>query len=167
MRRLLITVAAIAATIFPAFAYDTPAALLKALYTPYTTANFDWDNWDESKLRSKELNALFDKDTKEANGDIGRLDFDPYIDGQDYQITDLVFHDAVITGDTAKVEVTFKNFDTSEDLMFTLVKEADGWKVDDVVSSNKDFPYSLKDIMSGPLVTRPDEGDASDEGDAN
>ena len=159
MRRLLITVAAIAATIFPAFAYDTPAALLKALYTPYTTANYDWDNWDESKLRSKELNALFDKDTKEANGDMGRLDFDPYIDGQDYQITDLKIGDATITGDTAKAEVTFKNFDSAEDLTFTLVKEADGWKIDDVSSSNKDYPYDLKAIMTAPLDTG-DGGDA-------
>ena len=61
--------------------------------------------------------------------------------------------DAVITGDTAKVEVTFKNFDTAEDLTFTMVKEPDGWKVDDVSSSNKDFPYDLKDIMTAPLDT--------------
>ncbi len=167
MHRLLLALVALAATALPAFAYDTPKSLLEALYTPYKSDTFDWDKWDEAQFRTKALNALFDKDAKEADGDVGRLDFDPYIDGQDYQITDLVFHDAVITGDTAKVEVTFKNFDTSEDLMFTLVKEADGWKVDDVVSSNKDFPYSLKDIMSGPLVTGPDEGDASDEGDAN
>ena len=86
------------------------------------------------------------------DGEVGRLDFDPYIDGQDYQITDLKFGDAQITGDTAKVEVTFKNFDLAEDLTFTLVKEAGGWKVDDVSSANKDFPYSLKAIMEAPLA---------------
>ena len=100
----------------------------------------------------RHLNELFARDLKEANGDIGRLDFDPYIDGQDYRITGLKFGDPTIVGDTAKVEVTFKNFDTPEDLMFTLVKQTDGWKVDDVVSSNKEFPYSLKAIMEGPLT---------------
>ena len=163
MRRLFIAVAAIAATIFPAFAYDTPAELLKALYTPYTTDNFDWDKWDESKLRSKALNDLFAADLKEANGDVGRLDFDPYIDGQDYQVTDLKIGDATVTGDTAKAEVTFKNFDSAEDLTFTLVKEADGWKIDDVSSSNKDYPYDLKDIMSGPLDTGDDSSGDSDD----
>jgi hypothetical protein len=154
MRRLVLALAALVATILPTFAYETPQALLDALYTPYKAGDgFDWSNWDESKFRSKELNALFDKDAKEADGDIGRLDFDPYIDGQDYQITDLKFGEPTINGDTAKVEVTFKNFDSAEDLLFTLVKEPDGWKVDDVVSSNKDFPYSLKAIMSGPLDT--------------
>lgn len=159
MRRLLLAFAALVATVFPAFAYDTPAALLKALYTPYTTANFNWDSWDESKLRSKALNDLFAADLKEANGDVGRLDFDPYIDGQDYEVTGLTLGAAAVTGDTAKVEVTFKNFDSAENLMFTLVEEADGWKIDNVVSSNKDYPYDLKAIMTAPL----DTGDGGDD----
>ena len=153
MRRLALALLAFAATIVPAFAYDTPKDLLEALYSPYSQGDsFDWSKWDEAKFRSKELNELFDKDAKESGGDVGRLDFDPYIDGQDYQITDLKFGNAQVTGDTAKVEVTFKNFDLAEDLTFTLVKEADGWKVDDVSSANKDFPYSLKAIMEAPLA---------------
>lgn len=152
MRPLALALVAFVAAIVPAFAYDTPKALLEALYSPYSQGNsFDWSKWDEAEFRSKELNALFDKDAKEADGEVGRLDFDPYIDGQDYQISDLKFGDAQITGDSAKVEVTFKNFDMAEDLTFTLIKEADGWKVDDVSSANKDFPYSLKAIMEAPL----------------
>lgn len=154
MRRLLLALFAVAVTAFSAFAFDTPDALLKALYTPYSKGDdFDWSKWDEAQFRSKHLNDLFAKDLKEADGENGRLDFDPYIDGQDYVITDLKFGDAQITGDTATVEVTFKNMDSPEDLTFTLVKEADGWKVDDVVSHNKDYPYSLKAIMEGPLTT--------------
>jgi hypothetical protein len=153
MHRLFLALVALAATALPAFAYDTPKALLEALYVPYEKGDsFNWDNWDESQFRSKELNALFAKDLKEADGEIGRIDFDPYIDGQDYQVTDLKLGDAAVTGDTAKVEVTFKNFGKGEDLMFTLVKEADGWKVDNVVSSDKDYPYDLKAIMEAPLT---------------
>lgn len=153
MRRVLLSLALLLAATGGAFAYDTPKALLDALYSPYSKGeSFDWIGWDEAQFRSTPLNALFDKDAKESDGDVGRLDFDPYVDGQDYTISDLKFGDAVIDGDTAKVEVTFKNFDMAEDLMFGLVKEGDGWKIDDVVSSNKDFPYSLKDIMSAPLA---------------
>jgi hypothetical protein len=154
MRPLILAFIALAATIFPALAYDTPKALLEALYTPYLAGDsFKWDNWDESKLRSKELNDLFAKDLKEADSDVGRLDFDPYIDGQDYVVTDLKYGEPTITGDTAKVEVTFKNMDSPEDLMFTLVKEADGWKIDNVVSSSNEYPYDLKAIMTAPLDT--------------
>ena len=67
MRRLLLALFAIAVTAFPAFAFDTPDALLKALYTPYSQGtDFDWSKWDEAQFRSKHLNDLFAKDLKEA-----------------------------------------------------------------------------------------------------
>ncbi|HVY52740.1 MAG TPA: DUF3828 domain-containing protein [Devosia sp.] len=157
MRKLFLAFALLLTGAAPAFAFDTPKALLEALYAPYSKGeSFDWSTWDESQFRSKHLNELFAKDEKEANGDIGRLDFDPYIDGQDYQISKLTIGEAKIEGDTATVEVTFNNFDLGEDLTFTLVREADGWKIDDVTSANKDFPYSLKAIMEGPLDTGTD-----------
>ena len=152
MRRFAFTLFALLAGIAPAIAYDTPKALLEALYTPYSKGtDFDWGAWDETQFRTAHLNELFAADQKEADGEVGRIDFDPYIDGQDYQISDLKIGGAAISGGTAKVEVTFKNFDRAEDLMFTLIEETDGWKVDDVVSSDADFPYSLKAIMEAPL----------------
>ena len=41
--------------------------------------------------------------------------------------------------------------DSPEDLMFTLAKEADGWKIDDVNSKGGADPYSLKAILEAPL----------------
>ena len=154
MRPILLALSALIAMALPAVAatYDTPKALLEALYAPYEKGDdFDWSTWDEAQFRSGHLNDLFDRDAKEADGDIGRLDFDPYIDGQDYQIGNLAIGEPAVTGDIATVEVTFTNFGAPEDLTFTLVKQSDGWKVDDVVNHNKDFPYSLKAIMEGPL----------------
>ena len=152
MRRTVLALAILAAGTASAFAYDTPKALLTALYAPYFKGDsFDWTKWDDSVFRSKALNLLFAKDAKEAGDGVGRLDFDPYIDGQDYVITGLKIADPRIDGTTATDEVTFKNLDEPEDLTFTLVMEAGGWKIDDVVSHGKDNPYSLKAIMSGPL----------------
>ena len=138
----------------PALAYDTPADLMKALYSHYTDAKFDWNTFDEATVRSKALNALFDKDSKEANGEVGRIDFDPYVDGQDYEVKDLKIGEATVKGDTTTNEETNKNFDMEEDMVFTLVKEADGWKIDDVNSKGGADPYDLKDIMSAPLATQ-------------
>jgi hypothetical protein len=156
MRRIALAFALLLAALGPAAAFDTPEALLTALYKPYSVPfdQFDWASYDEAPLRSTALNALFAKDKAETpDGDIGRLDFDPFVDGQDYDLSGLTIGKPVIAGDTAKVEVTFKNFDQAEDMMFSLVKEPDGWKIDDVVSSNPDFPYSLKAIMSEPMPT--------------
>lgn len=136
----------------PAFAYDTPRALLEALYAPYAQGDsYEWVDWDETQFRSAELNGLFENDAREADGEVGRLDFDPYIDGQDYQLSDLSIGAPQIAGDTATVEVSFSNFDHPETLSFALVREADGWKVDDVISADTDFPYSLKAILEAPL----------------
>jgi len=156
MRRLPLALALIIAGLSPAFAFDTPEALIKAVYAPYAKPidQFDWASYDETPLRSNALNALFAKDKAETpEGDIGRLDFDPYVDGQDYELTKFKIGKPVITGDTATIEVTFRNLALPEDLTFDLVREADGWKVDDVVSHAKDSAYSLKAIMSAPMPT--------------
>jgi len=159
MRRFALALLATVAGALPAFAFDTPEALIKALYAPYSVPfdQFDWASYDESKLRSKALNDLFAKDAAETpEGDIGRLDFDPYVDGQDYQLTDLKIGTPAVSGDAASVEVTFHNFEQAEDMTYALVKEADGWKVDDVVSHSKDYPYSLKAILTAPMPSEED-----------
>src|SRR5262249_32578842 len=132
--------------------YDTPKALMEAVYAPYMKKDFNWDSVNEDWYRSKALNALFAKDLKEANGEVGRIDFDPYFDGQDFEITDLKIGDATITGDKASIEVKFKNFDMEEDMVFALVKEGNAWKIDDVNSKGGADPYDLHDIMTAPLV---------------
>jgi hypothetical protein len=160
MRRLALALLITVAAVLPALAFDTPQALVKAVYDAYTKADFNWDSYDEAALRSKALNDLFAKDAAETpEGDIGRLDFDPYVDGQDYQITALKIAEPAISGDTASVEVTFKNFDQAEDLTYALVKEAGAWKIDDVVSHSKDNPYSLKAILTAPMPTGDDSAD--------
>ena len=139
------------ATLTQALAFDTPKALLEALYAPYQKGpEFDWKNWDESQFLSKSLNALFAKDAQESGG-LGRLDFDPYIDGQDYEITKLTIGEAKVSGTSAEVVVTFNNFGAPDTITFALVNETDGWKVDDVINTNPDFSYSLRKIMQAPL----------------
>lgn len=134
----------------PAFAqpYDSPKALLEALYAGYLLPN-EFPP-DQSPLQSERLNALFEGDRKEADGDIGRIDFDPYVNGQDYQITDLVIGEPLIAGGKAAVKVTFANMGTPQELGYLLVEE-DGWKVDDVWYAGTDFSYDLLDILQAPL----------------
>ena len=41
----------------------------------------------------------------------------------------------------------FSNFGAPDSVTFDAGEEPDGWKVDDVVNTNPDFAYSLKQIM--------------------
>lgn len=126
--------------------YDTPHALLEAFYEPYFSGNFPED---ESQFRSAELQGLYDTDAElTPEGEMGAISFDPYIDGQDYDITDFEIGAAGIAGDYASVDVTFNNFGEPRTLTYELVLEDGGWKIDDVVSNNPDNAYRLSDIFA-------------------
>jgi hypothetical protein len=134
----------------PAFAqpYDDPKALLEALYAGYQPPN-EFPP-DQEQLRSERLNGLYEQDAIEAEGEIGRIDFDPFVNGQDYMLTDLVIAEPYYAGGKALVKVTFKNMDTPQELGFLLVNEG-GWKIDDVWNADGEFSYDLLDILRSPL----------------
>ena len=138
---------ALALTSFAAAqAYDAPEALLEAFYQPYFNGNFPEN---ESQFRSAALQALYENDAEiTPEGEMGAISFDPYIDGQDYDITDFEIGTAGIAGDYASVDVTFSNFGEPRSLTYELVLEDGGWKIDDVVSTNPDNPYRLSEIFA-------------------
>ena len=126
--------------------YETPEALLDAFYQSYFTDTFPED---ESQFRSAALQALYDNDAQiTPEGEMGAISFDPYIDGQDYDITDFEIGAVAIEGETATADVTFSNFGEPRTLTYDLVMEDGGWKIDDVVSTNPDNPYRLSEIFA-------------------
>src|SRR5215217_6045887 len=126
--------------------YQTPDELLEAFYAPYFDGNFPEN---ESQFWSAELQALYDNDAEiTPEGEMGAISFDPYIDGQDYEITDFEIGAAGIAGDYASVDVTFNNFGEPRALSYELVLEDGGWKIDDVVSTNPNNEYRLSEIFA-------------------
>ena len=126
--------------------FDTPEALLEAFYAPYLQG--DVPEYDDSLFFSTRLQGLYQHDAEiTPEGEMGAIEFDPFVDGQDYEITDLAVGTPAVTGDTATVDVSFKNFGTDETLTYDLVQE-DGWKIDDVASTNADNPYRLSEIFA-------------------
>ena len=125
--------------------YAEPEDLLEAFYAPYFDGNFPED---ESQFRSAALQALYDRDSEiTPEGEMGAISFDPYIDGQDYGLTEFEIHAAEVEGDYATSEVSFNNFNEPRSLIYELVFE-DGWKIDDVVSTNPDNTYRLSEIFA-------------------
>lgn len=125
-----------------------PKAPLEALYAGYMPPN-EFPP-DQAPLQSARLKGLFEKDQQEADGEIGRIDFDPFVNGQDYDITDLVIGDPYLAGGKAVVKVTFKNMGTPQEMGYLLVNEQ-GWKIDDVWYAGADFSYDLLDMLQAPM----------------
>ena len=145
MRLLPFVAALFLGFVGPAMAqsFDTPEAMLSALYSPYLSHEVPEN---DEIFRSHALNALYEADTEASGGEVGAIEFDPVINGQDWTITEFALGKIKVNGDTAIARVTFKNFDAANTLDFTLVNE-DGWKYDNIVASGGDYEYSLVDIF--------------------
>ena len=110
-----------------------PVSLIKAIYSTYTSDN---DNPGLPHIYSKRLQALIDKDEKETpEGMVGRIDWDVFIDGQDWKLTELNIALVSKTADKAHVRTTFKNFGEPSNMLFDLVREEGHWRIDDVTKT--------------------------------
>jgi hypothetical protein len=92
---------------------------------------------DERAIRryfEPSLAALMVKDQRIAakRGEVGLLDFDPFIDAQDWEISN--FDIAVDDGATGKATATvkFANFDKPATVRLDLVKVKNDWRIADV-----------------------------------
>ena len=154
--RTLVVVAAMLLALLPGAVraqpvFTDPAGLIEYAYAPYTSGDFPDD-----------LTELFSPTLKELwNGIVARsqdlelpiIDFDPYINAQDYELSDLVVSHPAIAGDTATVVVSFLNFGEPQDIRFTLVRRVEGWKIDDIEALGGEYPWRLSELLAAdPLL---------------
>jgi hypothetical protein len=92
----------------------------------------------------KGLLSLFLKDQSESKGEVGKLDFDPLYDAQDFDIKDFSIALVAQQKDSAEVAASFKNIGTSEKIVFVLSNTAQGWRITDIKYSDG---RTLKDIL--------------------
>src|SRR5215813_7864739 len=100
-------------------------------------------------IHSARLRGLMAADRKQTpKGEVGRLDFDPFVNGQDWEIKKLVVTETERKGDRATVRATFDNFDEPREIEFQLVRQQRRWLIDDVASRIKPR-WTLSKILSG------------------
>jgi hypothetical protein len=141
-------IAALASAPAAAQSFDDPRELLEAFYAGYMAPN-EFPPAEEP-FRSERLNQLFEQDMIDAGEGIGRVDFDVFVNGQDYLVTDLDIGEPYMAGGKAVVSVTLRNMDELQQLGFLLVNEG-GWKIDNVWNTTSEFSYDLLDMLQAPL----------------
>ncbi len=147
MRAILFAIA-LALGAAPAFAFDDPKALVAAIYAPYQTPGAAAAQ-DPAQYYSERLKGLVSAHAAKATEDVltdpegsskntgpvaPGLTFNPFIDAQHSLLMDLAVGEPVVIGDKAMASVSFHNFDQATLLSLSLVKDPDGWKIDDVAS---------------------------------
>ena len=125
--------------------FDTPEALLDALYAPYLQ---DTTLLEQDVYLSDALMGLYDADAAQtAEGDAGTVDFDPVIAGNDYQLSNYAVTDLAIAGDYASATVTFDNHNEPTTLEYSLVNEGGNWQVDDIENKGGEYPWQLTKLF--------------------
>lgn len=118
----------------PALAFDDPKALADAIYAPYVRLGASADE-DPAQYYSERLRGLVSANALgQSEGKAEPIEFNPLIGAQSSLLRDLAISAPVVNRDRALVTVSFTNFDHAALMSLSLVKEADGWKVDDIAS---------------------------------
>ena len=102
------------------------------------------NNNELSPLDSPHLNQLFssafaklvktDDCVKEQKGEVGVLDYDPFIDGQDGEVKKLNIQMIQRDEEKATVEARFISFDEKKSIFFDVVLEKGAWRINDIRS---------------------------------
>jgi Protein of unknown function (DUF3828) len=129
------------------FAAGTPSDTVKAVYEMAGTCKLDAKGTPELQEDtllsipathfSKKLLTLIKKDEEANKGEVGWLDFDPISNSQDPCITKVKVGKPIMRARTATVSVKFLNWDYPMELIYTLVKEQDVWKVDNIATAHQ------------------------------
>lgn len=129
-------------------AIPDPAAVVRTLYAPYIVADAQPPTLEDAAPWSAQMRA--DITAMHARTEAGyapSLDFDPIIDAQDYQLSNIsATTDAVVEGSHAVVRAEFNNIGERQEVTYDLVWEEDRWKVDNIRTSD----WDMRVIVTSP-----------------
>eukprot|EP01037_Dinobryon_pediforme_P013422 gene13422-13536_t len=134
----------------PLAAETTPKAMLTEIYKTYIGKGAHGFDWNTASLTRKTFSAstakLMMDDAKAHAGEVGSLDFDPFVAAQDFEISKVDIDAALIDESHAQAIASFKNLGVVNKVKFSLVKEASGWRIDDITWLNLKPVETLKSL---------------------
>ena len=164
-RKLILsgTAAVLAATLpHPAFAADDPAGILTAIYTRAAKGKGDCggafvfeNKAAKAKYLSKSLIALWAKaDARTRKGDGGPVGFDPVTNSQDPDVKSFKVVAEKQEADKAVIAVTIDSHQgppskpADRIIRYEFVREAGGWKIDEIKGAVDGEAWSLRAIIT-------------------
>jgi hypothetical protein len=135
--RCAVLAATLLTTLFAgqAWAFDSPRALVEAIYQPYQNPG---ERGDVHRFFSARLMEIWEGQTSPQQASTAHADdltqFDPFVQGDAFFPFDLMIAEPSILDDRAITTVSYRNFGAPSLLSLSMVRESDGWKVDDIAS---------------------------------
>jgi len=115
----------------------TAQSFIEAIYKPYLAKDYSGVRLDTpGRVRRYFEPKLADAMIRDAaaakkKNEVGTLDGDPFIDAQDWRITNLAM-DVKSANGKATATVTFNNIGEPKQISLNLVKTAGGWRILDI-----------------------------------
>lgn len=156
MRRLMLALSiGLYGTFASAQTTNEPLALIIDIYKTYQA---DTDHPGYANVYSRRLQTLIDTDEKATpKGDAGTIDWDVFVNGNDWDIKDLTIALVAKSEARAQVRARFMSF-KAHDMLFDLVRENGRWFIDDIsetkVGSNR---WTMSKILTHAPDAFPDE----------
>ena len=156
MTRLLLSLSLAVTVLFgligSSVAAETPKSFLDAIYAKYVgpPAKAKGIRLDSrtalNRYFTPALAGLIDADNKAAakKNEVPNLDGDPFVDAQDWQITDVSVMTSAVGPGKASGVAAFKNFGEPVTVGYNLVLLKDGWRIDDMHWASGDLRALFK-----------------------
>ena len=128
----------------------SPRAFVAAIYDTYVGKNGNGIDLDSNQTVQRyfepSLAALILKDQNDAaqRKEASTLDFDPFVDAQDW---DIAAYNVMISdkgADKTSVTITFNNFGKPKAVVLDLIKIKNEWKISDIAWTPHENPNTLR-----------------------
>lgn len=124
-----------------------PKAFVTEVYNKYVRSQSTHKEYEPPEdIYTDRLAKLIQDDRKKAHGEVGCLDFDFWVDGQDFTITNLKITEGAASSDRKTVIASFRNLDANEEIHFEFRQTAGRWLLDEVRSVKKPA-WTLSQIL--------------------
>jgi len=128
-----------------------PEAFVKEVYDKFA-AGTHTDYVPPEDIYTSRLQALFTRDKKWAKGEVGCLDFDFWVNGQDWKLKNVRVSSQAVSGnvDRKTIVAKFVNLGTTNEIHFYFKQAGSDWLLDDVQSVLPGNKWMLSKILSCP-----------------
>ncbi len=146
--RLAVTVLSIfyARTLSAGTRIDDPKIFVSDVYRQLSASRPGHDYTPPDDIYSARLAKLFRDDRRKAKGEVGCLEILFWVNGQDYEISDLAVTSANQGPDRKTVTAKFMNIDRREEIQFDFLRNGRRWLLDEVHSTST-TPWTLSEIL--------------------
>jgi hypothetical protein len=128
-----------------------PEAFVKETYDKFA-ASGSADYVPPADIYTPRLQALFVRDKKWAKGEVGCLDFDFWVNGQDWKLKNVRINSQAVSGnvDRRTIVAKFVNLGTANEIHFYFKQIGGEWMLDDAQSVLGGNKWMLSKILSCP-----------------